>query len=70
MRQLAYLYGIIILPSQAVELDYLTHFQKTQIVSAEALASKEGRKDRALDIVGDTSADAKPAPATRPGRRL
>jgi hypothetical protein len=67
MRQLAYLYGIIILPSQAVELDYLTHFQKTQIVSAESLASKEGRKDRALDIVADTSSEA---PRPRPlGRR-
>jgi hypothetical protein len=51
MRTLAHLFGIIILPSQEVELDYLQHFNQHQIVSAEALASKEGRKDRALDIV-------------------
>jgi hypothetical protein len=64
MKQLAYLYGIIILPSQEVSLDYLSYFDKVQIVSAEALASREGRKDRALDIV--QQAPSAPAPAPRP----
>jgi hypothetical protein len=57
MRSLAHLFGIIILPSQEVELDYLQHFDQYQIVSAEALASKEGRKGRALDIVNATGDD-------------
>ena len=51
------LFGIIILPSQEVDLDYLQHFNQHQIVSAEALASKEGRKDRALDIVNSAGND-------------
>jgi hypothetical protein len=64
MKPLAYLYGIIILPSQEVTLDYLQYFDKVQIVSAEALSSKEGRKDRALDIVSSATEQAQPAPAT------
>jgi hypothetical protein len=56
MKSLAYLYGIIILPSQEVSLDYLQYFDKVQIVSAEALASREGRRERALSIVNAASA--------------
>lgn len=54
LKALAYLHGIIILPSQEVTLDYLSLFDKHQVVDAETLASREGRKDRALDIVKQT----------------
>jgi hypothetical protein len=63
MKPLAYLYGIIILPSQEVTLDYLQHFDRYQIVSAEALSSKEGRKDRALDIVRNAGEEPAKKPA-------
>lgn len=51
LKTLAHLNGVIILPSSEVTLEYLSLFDRYQIVSAEALASREGRKDRALDIV-------------------
>jgi hypothetical protein len=53
LKNLAYLYGVIILPSSEVALDYLPLFDRHYVVSAEALASREGRKDRALHILSD-----------------
>jgi hypothetical protein len=55
MAQQAYLYGIIILPSSEVTLDFLPLLHRHQIVEATALSSRAGRRERALDIVGDTS---------------
>ena len=51
LKALAYLYAVIILPSSEVTLDYLPLFDRHHIVSAEALSSRAGRKDRALDIL-------------------
>jgi hypothetical protein len=65
LKGLAYLYAVIILPSSEVALDYLPLFDRHQIVSAEALASREGRKDRALDILETTD----PAPGGGGPRR-
>ena len=56
MTQQAYLYGIIILPSSEVSLDFLPLLHRHQIVEANALSSRAGRRERALDIVGDTAA--------------
>jgi hypothetical protein len=53
LAQQAFLYGIIILPSSQVTLDYLPLLQRHQVVSDEALASRSGRRERALDIVGE-----------------
>jgi hypothetical protein len=53
LRRDAFLYGIFILPSSDVTLDYLTLLHRHQIVSAEALSTRKGRKDRALEIVED-----------------
>lgn len=55
MAQQAFLYGIIILPSSEVALDFLPLLQRHQIVESTALASRAGRRDRALDIVSDAS---------------
>jgi hypothetical protein len=51
LKQLAYLYGVIILPSAEVTLDYLPLFDRYHIVSAEALESRAERKDKALHIL-------------------
>jgi hypothetical protein len=63
LKKLAYLYGVIILPSSEVALDYLPLFDRYHIVSAQALASREGRKDRALDILQSTDPTAPQTPA-------
>jgi hypothetical protein len=51
LKALAYLYAVIIMPSSEVALDYLTLFDRHHIVPAEALGSREGRKESALDII-------------------
>jgi hypothetical protein len=53
LRREAYLYGIIILPSSDVSLEYLDLLHRHQIVDEKALASRKGRRDRALEIVND-----------------
>jgi hypothetical protein len=53
---LAHLYGVFILPSSTLHLDYISQLHRHQIVSAEALSSRESAADRALEIV-DEAAD-------------
>ena len=55
LRQLVLLYGVFILPSQALQLDYLSFLHRYQVVSAEALSTRERSVDRALEIVDDVS---------------
>jgi hypothetical protein len=55
MAQQAYLYGIIILPSSEVELDFLPLLHRHQIVESTALSSRTGRRKRALGIVDDAA---------------
>ena len=61
LRQVAHLYGVFILPSSTLHLDYLSLLHRHQIVTAEALSSRERSVDRALEIVDDA--------ATTSGRR-
>ncbi len=56
MAQQAFLYGIIILPSSQLTLEFLPLMQRHQIVESTALASRAQRRDRALDIVTDADA--------------
>jgi hypothetical protein len=56
MAQQAFLYGIIILPSSEITQEFLPLMQRSQIVEQTALASRAGRRDRALDIVDDADA--------------
>lgn len=58
LKRVAYLYGVILLPSREVALDYLPLFDRHQIVTAETLASREGRKKQALGILRESSAKA------------
>jgi hypothetical protein len=51
----ARLYGIFVLPSGPVELDYLTYLHGCQVVSAESLARVADKRRRALEIVEDAA---------------
>jgi len=51
----ARLYGIFVLPSGPVELDYLTYLHGCQVVSAESLARVSDKRRRALEIVEDAA---------------
>jgi hypothetical protein len=53
LAQQAFLYGIIILPSQEVGLDFLPLLHRHQVVESTSFASRSRRRDRALDIVSD-----------------
>lgn len=56
LAQQAFLYGIIILPSSEVSLEFMPLLHRHQIVDSKALGSRAGRRDRALGIVRDASA--------------
>jgi len=56
LRQTAHLYGVFILPSSDLHLDYLPLLDRYQIVSEEALSSRQRSVNRALEIVDDASA--------------
>ena len=53
--ELAQVYGVFILPSSPLHLDYLSLLHRHQIVDADALASRERSVDRALEIVDDAT---------------
>ncbi|MCS6913726.1 MAG: hypothetical protein RMK29_20150 [Myxococcales bacterium] len=56
LARVAYLYGVFILPSTEVELDYLDVLHRHQIVNEAILLSRQERRDRALEIVSDAAA--------------
>ena len=51
----ATLYGVFILPSRPVELEYLPRLHRHQVVTAEALARAAEKRRRALEIVEDVA---------------
>jgi hypothetical protein len=53
MRREAYLYGIFILPSSDVSLEYLDLLHRHQIVDDQTLQSRNRRRDKALEIVNE-----------------
>ncbi len=55
LAQQAFLYGIIILPSSELSLEFLPLLNRQQIVEDSTFASRAGRRDRALDIIDDAS---------------
>jgi hypothetical protein len=60
LRPLAHLYGVFILPSSTLHLDYLPLLDRHQIVTEDALASRKRSVDRALEIVDDASTTNQP----------
>ena len=55
----AFLYGIIILPSSEVSLEFLPLLHRYQIVESTSLSSRAKSRDRALDILSDASQSRK-----------
>jgi hypothetical protein len=56
LRNLARLYGVFMLPSQGeLELDYVHRLHTVQVVDEAALAQRDERARRALDIVEDAA---------------
>jgi hypothetical protein len=55
MAKVASLYGVFILPSTEVQVDYLPHLFRYQVVNDSILTSHHERRDRALQIVEDAA---------------
>jgi hypothetical protein len=51
----AHLYGIFVLPSRPLDLDYLPRLHRSQVVTAASLARSADKRRRALEIVDDAS---------------
>jgi hypothetical protein len=51
----AHVYGIFVLPSRALELDYLPYLHRSQVVTAASLARAADKRRRALEIVDDAA---------------
>ena len=64
MKQQAFLYGIVCLPSSDQLPEFVPLLDRSQIVSADALHSRAERQRRALDIVGDATRAPKGAGPT------
>jgi hypothetical protein len=65
LKQQAFLYGIVCLPSSEQLPEFVPLLDRSQIVTADALTSRAERQRRALDIVGDaTRAPKGSAPTT------
>lgn len=67
LKQHAFLYGIVCLPSSEQLPEFVPLLDRCQIVRADALTSRSERQRRALDIVGDAARTAKSGrPSARP----
>jgi len=54
----AHLYGIFVLPSRPLDLDYLPRLHRSQVVTAASLARSADKRRRALEIVDDAAGAA------------
>src|SRR5258706_2704970 len=61
LKQQAFLYGVVCLPSSDQLPDFVPLLDRSQIVHADALSSRAERQRRALDIVGDAARAQRPA---------
>jgi len=68
MKQQAFLYGIVCLPSSDQLPEFVPLLARSQIVHADALTSRAESQRRALDIVGDATRSPS-ATSPRPPRR-
>jgi hypothetical protein len=55
LKQQAFLYGVVVLPSSDQLPEFVGQLDRSQIVSGDALTSRAERQRRALDIVGDAT---------------
>src|SRR5882724_248977 len=63
LKQQAFLYGVVVLPSSDHLPEFVPLLDRSQIVSGEVLTNRAERQRRALDIVGDAT---RAAPRTTP----
>jgi uncharacterized protein (DUF58 family) len=63
LKQQAFLYGVIVLPSSDQLPEFVQLLDRSQIVAGDVLTSRAERQRRALDIVGDASRAQKKTPA-------
>ena len=61
LRRQAAVYGIFVLPSQPLDLEYLPLLSGHQVISAESIAHPAERRRRALDVVQDVVATTRAA---------
>ncbi len=59
LRQQAFLYGVVVLPSSDHLPEFVQHLDRSQIVSGDVLTNRAERQRRALNIVGDATREAK-----------
>ena len=59
LRRQAAVYGIFVLPSQPLDLEYLPLLSGHQVISAESIAHPAERRRRALDVVQDVVASTR-----------
>jgi hypothetical protein len=59
LKQQAFLYGVVCLPSSETLPEFVPLLDRSQIVHADAMTSRAERQRRALDIVGDASKQQK-----------
>jgi len=55
LKQQAFLYGVVVLPSSDQLPEFVQLLDRSQIVSGDVLTSRAERQRRALDIVGDAT---------------
>ena len=55
LKQQAFLYGVVVLPSSDQLPEFVPLLDRSQIVSGDVLTSRAERQRRALDIVGDAT---------------
>ena len=65
LKQQAFMYGVVVLPSSDHLPEFVPLLDRQQIVSGEVLTNRAERQRRALDIVGD-AARARTAQGERP----
>jgi hypothetical protein len=53
IKQQAFVYGVIVLPSSDQLPEFVPLLDRSQVVQADALGSRADRQRRALDILGD-----------------
>jgi len=61
LKQQAFLYGVVVLPSSTELPEFVPLLDRQQIVSGEQLTNRAERQRRALDIVGDATKTRKAA---------
>lgn len=53
LREVAYLFGVYILPGDPIELEYLDILHKSRLIQSDALQSTSNRKRAAIDILSE-----------------